>query len=171
MTTLQPGRFNGASISTSGGQLHVRISDGGNWQLKARSEDQTDWRLLCTGNLEGGIVAPPPEDDRGPVSIGPLTVDTITRSVAVRGNPLTMAAREFDLLARLASDPERVFPKRQLLREIWGYPDGCRTRSLDSHASRVRVKLRRAGAPGFVLACHGVGYKLCADRQLAGAPA
>jgi DNA-binding response OmpR family regulator len=53
-----------------------------------------------------------------------------------------------------------VFTKEQLLREVWGYRSLGRTRTLDSHASRLRRKLRLAGAGPCVVNVWGVGYRL-----------
>jgi DNA-binding response OmpR family regulator len=63
-------------------------------------------------------------------------------------------------LLRLAVDPERVFTKEQLLREVWGFRSTGRTRTLDSHASRLRRKLAAAGGCGYVVNVWGVGYRL-----------
>jgi DNA-binding response OmpR family regulator len=92
---------------------------------------------------------------------GPIAVDRVTRRVTVHGRPLTLPAKEYDLLAKLASEPARVFTKEQLLREVWGYRSLGRTRTLDSHASRLRRKLRQAGAgPSVVVNVWGIGYRL-----------
>jgi DNA-binding response OmpR family regulator len=69
------------------------------------------------------------------------------------------------LIALLATDPGRVFTKQELMREIWGSEGGGATRTLDSHASRARNKLRRAGAEGFIVNCWRVGYSLCASAD------
>lgn len=47
------------------------------------------------------------------------------------------------------------------MREIWGSEGGGALRTLDSHASRARCKLREAGAEGFIVNCHKIGYSLC----------
>jgi DNA-binding response OmpR family regulator len=91
---------------------------------------------------------------------GPITVDRAARRVAVAGTALVLAGKEFELLCKLASDPTRVFPKDQLLREVWGFRSSARTRTVDSHASRLRRKLAAAGAGGCVINIWGVGYKL-----------
>ena len=52
-----------------------------------------------------------------------------------------LSNKEFSLLRVLAADPHRVFSKRELLGEVWGYRTPARTRTLDSHASRLRRKL------------------------------
>lgn len=96
----------------------------------------------------------------GPVRVGDLRVDPVTRSVWVGDREIELANLEFELLIKLASEPTRVFTKRELLEQVWGYRSEGRTRTVDSHASRLRMKLdpehRR-----FVINCWGVGYRLC----------
>ena len=94
---------------------------------------------------------------------GPIAVDLVTRRVSVHGRAMTLPAKEYDLLAKLATEPERVFTKEQLLREVWGYISLGRTRTLDSHASRLRRKLRLAGAGPCVVNVWGVGYRLLGE--------
>jgi DNA-binding response OmpR family regulator len=97
---------------------------------------------------------------RDRMEAGEVVVDRATRRVTVRGEPVALAGKEYELLVKLASDPTRVFTKEQLLREVWGFRSLGRTRTLDSHASRLRRKLTRAGAGPFVLNSWGVGYRL-----------
>ena len=80
--------------------------------------------------------------------------------MAVRGEPVALSAKEFDLVAKLASEPDRVFTKEELLREVWGFIALGRTRTLESHASRVRKKLRVEPGDEFVVNVWGVGYRL-----------
>jgi DNA-binding response OmpR family regulator len=94
------------------------------------------------------------------LTAGDLRLDRATRRVTVRGEPVALAGKEFELLLKLASDPYRVFTKEQLLREVWGFRSLGRTRTLDSHASRLRRKLAFDGAGPFVVNVWGVGYKL-----------
>jgi DNA-binding response OmpR family regulator len=102
-------------------------------------------------------VSPEPHER---LAAGDLRIDLATRRVAVRGKPVVLAGKEFELLVKLASDPHRVFTKEQLLREVWSFRSLGRTRTLDSHASRLRRKLAREGTGPFVLNVWGVGYKL-----------
>ena len=79
----------------------------------------------------------------------------------VRGVPVSLAAREFDLAVGLARDPHRVFTKEELLRDVWGYGGRLVTRTVDSHASRLRRKLCAAGAElPYVINVWGRGYRL-----------
>ncbi len=100
----------------------------------------------------------PPLGER--LCVGDLVVDRATRRVSVRGRTVPLSGKEFELLVRLASDPERVFTKEQLLRDVWAFRSRGRTRTLDSHASRLRRKLVAAGARDVVVNVWGVGYKL-----------
>jgi len=97
----------------------------------------------------------------GPVVAGPIALDPRTRVVTVHGTRVALSQKEFSLLARLASDPERVFTKDELLREVWGYRGYARSRTLDSHAYRLRRKLRPHDETAeFVENVWGVGYRL-----------
>ena len=96
---------------------------------------------------------------RGPTRVGLLSIDPATREVRVGDEPVRLANKEFELLRLLASEPRRVFTKEELLREIWGYQSEARTRTLDSHASRLRRKLDPERGR-YVINCWGVGYRL-----------
>ena len=91
---------------------------------------------------------------------GDLVIDRPTRRVHVREESVTLSAKEFDLVAKLASEPFRVFTKEELLREVWGYRALGRTRTLESHASRVRKKLCVSPEDRFIVNVWGVGYRL-----------
>ena len=95
----------------------------------------------------------------GPRRVGDLVVDPATRSVRVGERPVELANKEFALLRALASDPTRVFTKEELLRDVWDFRSLGRTRTLDSHASRLRRKLDPEHSR-FVINCWGVGYRL-----------
>lgn len=100
----------------------------------------------------------PAERDR--LQAGELVVDRRTRDVRVGGRRVALAAKEYELLLKLASEPARVFTKEQLLREVWGFRSLGRTRTLDSHASRLRRKLAAVSARPWVVNEWGVGYRL-----------
>jgi len=101
---------------------------------------------------------------RGPLRVGELVVDPVTREVRVGERRVELANKEFALLRALASEPTRVFTKQELLRDVWGFKSLGRTRTLDSHASRLRRKLEeQGGGARFVLNVWGVGYRLVED--------
>jgi len=94
------------------------------------------------------------------LSVRDLEIDLAARIVTVSGEPVQLSAKEYELLVALAEDPERVFKKEDLLRDVWGFRSLGRTRTLDSHASRLRRKLNRNGASAYVINVWGVGYRL-----------
>jgi DNA-binding response OmpR family regulator len=95
----------------------------------------------------------------GPIRVGELVVDPVTRGVRVGSREVELANKEFALLRALAAEPRRVFTKDELLRDVWGFKTMGRTRTLDSHASRLRRKLDPEGSR-YVFNCWGVGYRL-----------
>jgi DNA-binding response OmpR family regulator len=94
-----------------------------------------------------------------PLQIGPLTINPAARSASLAGNRLELRRQEYELLLHLAGDPRRVFRKHELLEAVWGYRSPSTTRTLDSHASRLRRKLSAAGEH-WIVNVRGVGYRL-----------
>src|ERR671934_1466679 len=106
--------------------------------------------------------APAPHEVR---RAGPIAADLATRCVTVGDAVVPLAGKEYELLLKLLTDPTRVFTKDQLLREVWGFRSLGRTRTLDSHASRLRRKLVAAGAGSAVVNVWGVGYRLLSETE------
>jgi len=99
----------------------------------------------------------PPESEH--LVAGEIEIDRPTRRVTVSRRRVLLPSKEYELLLKLASDPHRVFTKDELLRDVWGFRAQARTRTLDSHASRLR---RRLGGP-YVKNVWGVGYCLLGE--------
>jgi DNA-binding response OmpR family regulator len=95
----------------------------------------------------------------GPCRVGELVLEPARRRVTVGGRFVALSAKEYALLRILASDPTRVFTKEELLTAVWAYRGPAKTRTLDSHASRLRRKLDPEHS-SFVFNCWGVGYRL-----------
>ncbi len=101
-----------------------------------------------------GVVAAPP------LVAGPVRLEPDTRRVLVTTaagvSEIALTATEFDLLAALLRRPDRVFPREQLLSEVWGYAAPAGTRTVDVHVAQLRAKL--GGAAGVIKTVRGVGY-------------
>lgn len=151
LTLLGPGRFTRVAIQTTAGEIEARLSEGGNWELHLRKEGEEKWRVACRGDLDTGAVIAEP-DRREALVRGPLVIELESRVASVGKVTLKLSRKEFSLLAALAARPDRVFAKEELLSAIWGYTG--------SHASKLRRKLRAAGADGMIVTCQGVGYRL-----------
>ena len=100
-----------------------------------------------------------PRVAQGRLRVGDLEVDPSSREVRLRGRRVELSQKEFALLRALAAAPCRVFTKDELLRDVWGFRSLGATRTLDSHACRLRQKLGTAGGK-FVVNVWGVGYRL-----------
>jgi DNA-binding response OmpR family regulator len=96
---------------------------------------------------------------QGRLRVGELELDPVAREVRLRGARVTLSQKEFALLRQLAAEPTRVFTKAELLRDVWGFRALGATRTLDSHACRLRQKLSARG-DRFVVNVWGVGYRL-----------
>jgi DNA-binding response OmpR family regulator len=94
------------------------------------------------------------------IEVGPLAIDTDARSVTIDGRQVALRRMEFELLVHIAREPERVFAREELLRSVWQYRSGGSTRTVDSHASRLRRKLAPDGAHRWVISVWGIGYRL-----------
>jgi DNA-binding response OmpR family regulator len=93
--------------------------------------------------------------DEAPLVVGDVSVDLVTRRVSVAGDPVSLTATEFDLLAYLMAHPGRVYSREQLLSEVWGYAAVVGTRTVDVHVAQVRSKL---GDRSPIRTVRGVGY-------------
>ena len=94
------------------------------------------------------------------IELGALAIDLHAHAATLYGRPLRLRRLEYELLVHLAREPHRVFAKGELLCAVWGYPTSVCTRTLDSHASRLRRKLRAEGDERWVINLRGVGYRL-----------
>jgi DNA-binding response OmpR family regulator len=81
------------------------------------------------------------DDEVAEISSGDLTIDASGYVARVRGRPLDLTYKEFELLKYLAQHPGRVFTRAQLLQEVWGYDYYGGTRTVDVHVRRLRAKL------------------------------
>jgi DNA-binding response OmpR family regulator len=99
---------------------------------------------------------------RAVIQVAALRIDTVSREVRLGESTVELSAMEYALLTQLASEPTRVFTKHELLRDVWGFRAQGRTRTLDSHACRLRHKLTASGDARWIENIWGVGYRLAA---------
>jgi DNA-binding response OmpR family regulator len=100
------------------------------------------------------------------LDIGQLKIDTQGRQVLVDEQPMSLTAREFDLLLHFARHPGHVFSRAQLLDSVWGYGHDGYEHTVNSHINRLRSKIEPDPAqPEYIVTVWGVGYKLDARPQ------
>lgn len=156
-----PGRFTRVSIQTAAGEIEARLSEMGNWELRVRRDQATMWHLACAGDVDCGVQTTEPirAAVNEPIRRGEVMIEPAARRATVKGKEVMLSRKEFELLRILAAIPDRVYLKAELLKLVWGHEDLGRTRTLDSHASRLRIKLGRAGADFLIVNRWGVGYR------------
>ncbi len=101
------------------------------------------------------------------IQAGDLSIDVERRAVILRGTPIDLTAKEFDLLLHLAQNPGRVYSREQLLDFVWGYNHSGYEHTVNSHINRLRAKVETDPAnPRYVLTVWGVGYKFVDPETL-----
>jgi DNA-binding response OmpR family regulator len=94
------------------------------------------------------------------LAIGDMIIDGVSREVAKAGEPVTVTAREFDLLWFLANHPRRVFSRDQLMDRVWGYRAALDTGTVTVHMRRLREKIEKdPSRPTHLQTVWGVGYR------------
>ena len=123
-------------VITEGGLAAVSIDWGvDDVILHTAGPAEVDARVrLAIGRLAQDQVPPR-------VQTSGITIDESAYSAKVRGKPLDLTYKEFQLLHFLATHPSRVFTREQLLSEVWGYDYFGGTRTVDVHVRRLRAKL------------------------------
>ncbi len=100
------------------------------------------------------------EQAEQPLTFGKLMLDPRSRSVSVQGQPVTLTAKEFDLLWFFVRHPRQVFTRSQLLDNVWGYEFYGDESTVTVHVRRLREKIEPdAGKPTYIQTVWGVGYK------------
>lgn len=135
----------------------VALLDAGadDYLIKPFTVDQLDARIRAVLRR-----ATPSETDE-PITVGELVVDRRARTVHLRGEPVELAPKEFDLLAYLAERVGQVVSKRELLAEVWNQPYGGADKTVDVHLHWLRRKLGESGEhPRYLHSVRGVGVRL-----------
>lgn len=107
------------------------------------------------------VEEPTAQDNAQPVlNFDGLIVDPNKREARVENRPVTLTAREFDLLHYLASSPGRVYTRDHLMETVWGYTFAAETSTVTVHMRRLREKIEPDPAsPRYLQTVWGVGYK------------
>jgi DNA-binding response OmpR family regulator len=124
-------------------------------ELQARVRSQLrKVHVLEQANKEQGEIV------EGPLVIGNLSINLLNHQVTSAGQVLELTATEFELLHHLASHPNQVFSRSQLLESVWGYHHSGYEHTVNSHINRLRAKIEQdATSPQIVQTVWGVGYK------------
>ena len=101
------------------------------------------------------------------VSCGNLVIDLSNYTVHLSSEPIDLTYKEFELLRFLATNPDRVFGREQLLNKVWGYDFYGGARTVDVHVRRLRAKIE-SKHDTFIETVRNVGYRFRAKARRAG---
>jgi DNA-binding response OmpR family regulator len=149
-------------VMSEGGLAALKVSWGfDDWLLPFASPAEIETRLRLARDRAAA------ERPQRAANVGDLVVDEDSYQVRLRGQPLDLTFKEFELLKALANAPNRVFTRELLLHEVWGYDYFGGSRTVDVHVRRLRAKL----GPEYeqmIVTVRGVGYKLVPPGQRVG---
>jgi DNA-binding response OmpR family regulator len=136
-----------AAVASDWGVDDVLLDTAGPAEVEARLRLSVTRRAAASAPGEGGVIR-----------AGDLAIDETTYTCRLRGRPLDLTYKEFELLKFLAQHPGRVFSRAQLLQEVWGYDYYGGTRTVDVHVRRLRAKLGTEHEQ-LIGTVRNVGYK------------
>ncbi|MBS3939748.1 MAG: response regulator transcription factor [Actinobacteria bacterium] len=146
-------------VMSEGGLAALKVTWGfDDWLLPFASPAEIETRLRVANER---VVA---ERPARAANVGDLVVDEDSYQVRLRGVPLDLTFKEFELLKALASAPNRVFTRDLLLQDVWGYDYYGGSRTVDVHVRRLRAKLGPE-YESMIVTVRGVGYKLVPPGQ------
>jgi two-component system, OmpR family, alkaline phosphatase synthesis response regulator PhoP len=117
-----------------------------------------------------GPVTEPTDEAPRQLDYGHLSIDLENRKVLGGGVRIDLTAKEFELLALLASHPGRTYSRDELLDLIWGVQFSGYEHTVNSHISRLRSKIEPDPSnPVYILRVWGVGYRFAESEELEGA--
>ncbi|ATL65479.1 winged helix-turn-helix transcriptional regulator [Nocardia terpenica] len=144
------------AVLTEGGLVAVNADWGlDDILLPGTGPAELDARLRLLVARSGGAASP---ESSGKITLGELVIDEGTYTARLRGRPLDLTYKEFELLKYLAQHAGRVFTRAQLLQEVWGYDFFGGTRTVDVHVRRLRAKLGTE-YESLIGTVRNVGYK------------
>jgi DNA-binding response OmpR family regulator len=152
-------------VMAEGGLAALKVAWGfDDWMLPDASPAEIETRLRMVMDR---MLA---ERGHRAASVGDLVIDEDSYQVRLRGQPLDLTFKEFELIKALAAAPNRVFTRDLLLQEVWGYDYFGGSRTVDVHVRRLRAKLGPE-YESMIATVRGVGYKLVPPGQRDGSSA
>ena len=88
------------------------------------------------------------------------TINTETRTLTVKGEPVVLTLHEFEIVALLAARPQKVFTRQEIFERVWNQAYFVEDKTINVHISNIRAKLRPTGTDGYIKTVWGIGFKL-----------
>ncbi|MCM1043157.1 MAG: response regulator transcription factor, partial [Corallococcus sp.] len=100
----------------------------------------------------------PRKEENNTISVKKLVIDKAKFTCTIKGQPIALTAKEFELLTMLVENKSHVISRAELLKRIWGFDDDIETRTLDMHIKTLREKISRITSEQYIVTVRSVGY-------------
>lgn len=106
-----------------------------------------------------GAARPAGEDTAPTIRYKDWEIDPEKRSLVAAGQPVELTLHEFEIVALLASRPQKVFTRQEIFEQVWNQTYFVEDKTINVHISNIRAKLRPTGTDGYIRTVWGIGFK------------
>ena len=117
------------------------------------------WLRIGVQLRHAGAARPAGEDTAPTIRYKDWEIDPEKRSLVAAGQPVELTLHEFEIVALLASRPQKVFTRQEIFEQVWNQTYFVEDKTINVHISNIRAKLRSTGTDGYIRTVWGIGFK------------
>lgn len=117
------------------------------------------WLRIGVQLRHAGAARPAGEDTAPKIRYKDWEIDPEKRSLVAAGQPVELTLHEFEIVALLASRPQKVFTRQEIFEQVWNQTYFVEDKTINVHISNIRAKLRPTGTDGYIRTVWGIGFK------------
>ncbi len=117
------------------------------------------WLRIGVQLRHAGAARPAGEDTAPTIRYKDWEIDPEKRSLVAAGQPVELTLHEFEIVALLASRPQKVFTRQEIFEQVWNQTYFVEDKTINVHISNIRAKLRPTGTDGYIRTVWGIGFK------------
>lgn len=117
------------------------------------------WLRIGVQMRHAGAARPAGEDTAPKIRYKDWEIDPEKHSLVAAGQPVELTLHEFEIVALLASRPQKVFTRQEIFEQVWNQTYFVEDKTINVHISNIRAKLRPTGTDGYIRTVWGIGFK------------
>lgn len=117
------------------------------------------WLRIGVQLRHAGAARPAGEETAPTIRYKDWEIDPEKRSLVAAGQPVELTLHEFEIVALLASRPQKVFTRQEIFEQVWNQTYFVEDKTINVHISNIRAKLRPTGTDGYIRTVWGIGFK------------
>ena len=117
------------------------------------------WLRIGVQLRHAGAARPAGEDTAPTIRYKDWEIDPEKRSLVAAGQPVELTLHDFEIVALLASRPQKVFTRQEIFEQVWNQTYFVEDKTINVHISNIRAKLRPTGTDGYIRTVWGIGFK------------